>query len=91
MGKKRKRTTKFHTWLEEQKNAKETANEVEKVKVTIKFVGVFDGQRTFRWKCPSCEGNYSYSNKINAQWGHPEDKVFCAVCCEYYDFEELEE
>lgn len=65
--------------------------ERESKKVVINFLDVIDGQKTYNWECPSCEGNFSYSNKINNMWGHPEDKVFCAVCCEYYDMEEASE
>lgn len=89
MGRVRKRKTKFHSWLEEQNKDKSFVNEKSLYEsVAIRFVGIFEGQRTYKWKCPSCEGNYSYSDKINAKWGHPEDKVFCAVCCKYYNFEE---
>lgn len=37
----------------------------------------------YRWKCPSHDGTFSWSRQINAQWGHPEDLAFCAVCCKY--------
>lgn len=39
------------------------------------------------WRCPvHSETSFTYSPAINAQWGHPEDLVFCAVCYKYYRF-----
>lgn len=44
-------------------------------------------EKLYTWECPNHSGSFTYSKRINRQWGHPEDKVFCAVCCKYYDFE----
>lgn len=41
----------------------------------------------FRWTCPKCTGTFTYSKRINTQWGIPVDKVYCAVCNVLYDFE----
>lgn len=42
----------------------------------------------YSWSCPSCDsGSFTYSEQINARWGHPADKVFCAVCRKYFDIE----
>jgi len=46
-----------------------------------------EGNMYYRWTCPKCEGNYTYSRSINNQWGIPEDKLFCACCGILYDFE----
>lgn len=44
------------------------------------------GGGEYNWKCPKCNGgHFSWSRKINEQWGHPEDKAFCAVCFVYHD------
>jgi hypothetical protein len=42
----------------------------------------------YHWECPECKsGSFSWSKKINEQWGHPPDKAFCAVCFTYHDVE----
>lgn len=53
----------------------------------IKLYPVKNMSDVYSWECPNHEGSFSYSEAINRQWGHPVDKVFCAVCGMYYDFE----
>ncbi|MEJ8548439.1 hypothetical protein [Brevibacillus borstelensis] len=43
------------------------------------------------WSCPGCNGTYSWSKQINAMWGHPDDKAFCAVCFKYYEITNLDQ
>ncbi len=55
--------------------------------ITVKLTRIPDDEEfLYTWECPECHGNYTYSRRINAQWGHPKDKVFCAVCSRYYNF-----
>lgn len=42
---------------------------------------------TYIWKCPNHDGTFSWSRQINAQWGHPDDLAFCAVCMTYHRIE----
>jgi hypothetical protein len=41
----------------------------------------------YRWKCPNHEGSFSWSKRINKQWGHPDHLAFCAVCFTYFNIE----
>jgi len=45
----------------------------------------------YSWACPTCKGSFTYSPNINRMWGHPIDKLYCAVCCKYYDIDTEED
>lgn len=53
--------------------------------VTIKLRPV-NGEY-YRWTCPKCTGNYSYSESINNRWEIPHDKVYCGCCNILYNFD----
>ena len=65
---------------------KEKEQEPKVTKVTL----LYDDGIHWRWNCPNdnCKGgSFTYSKRINHQWGVPDNKVYCAVCNTLYDFE----
>lgn len=42
--------------------------------------------KEYRWECPNHDGTFTFSMKINEQWGHPVEFKFCGVCCKYHNY-----
>lgn len=73
----------------EEKEKQEIFNNLQTVTMKPRNNEVIEYLKEYSWSCPNHEGTYTYSKKINEQWGHPTNLVFCAVCCTYHKFEIL--
>lgn len=70
---------------EQKKLAEQKQIELSRPIVTLNKDDSYYGN--YRWNCPNHDGTFSWSKQINAQWGHPDDKAFCAVCFKYYNIQ----
>jgi uncharacterized protein YbaR (Trm112 family) len=54
-----------------------------------KVILKYDDGIHWKWQCPRCSNglSYTYSKRINHQWGIPDNKVYCAICKTFYDYE----
>lgn len=67
------------------KEKSEEAREQDKIIVKLRY----DDGIHWKWNCPNCNPNgltFTYSARINRQWGVSKDKVYCVNCKTLYDF-----